>query len=66
MARKLRGTIQDAVYDNDDWRVISWREDLMLRGESVQRPDLGVQLIKQDETWMVMDNQGHYSPHMLN
>ena len=66
MARKLRGTIQDAVYDNDDWRVISWREDLMLRGESVKRPDLGVQLIKQDETWMVMDNQGQYSPHMLN
>lgn len=66
VARKLRGTIQDAVYDNDDWRVISWREDLMLRGESVKRPDLGVQLVKQDETWMVMDNQGHYSPHMLN
>ena len=66
VARKLRGTIQDAVYDNDDWRIISWREDVFLRGESVQRSDLGVQLIKQDETWMVMDNQGQYSPHMMN
>ena len=65
MARKLRGTIQDAVYDNDDWRVISWREDLMLRGESVQRPDLGVQLIKQNETWMVMDNRDN-TAHMLD
>ena len=46
VARKLRGTIQDAVFDGEDWRIISWRDDLMLRGESVRRFDLGVQLIK--------------------
>ena len=64
VARKLRGTIQDAVFDGDDWRIISWRDDLMLRGESVRRYDLGVQLIQKDEVWMVLDNQGNFSPHM--
>ena len=64
VARRLRGTIQDAVFDGEDWRIISWREDTMLRGESKPRDDLGVQLIKQGETWMVLDNQGQYSPHM--
>ncbi len=64
VARKLRGTIQDAVYDEGDWRIISWREDVMLRGESVGRTDLGVQLIKKEGTWMVLDNQGQFSPHM--
>ena len=64
VARKLRGTIQDAVFDEGDWRIISWREDVMLRGESVRRTDLGVQLIKKEGTWMVLDNQGQFSPHM--
>jgi len=64
VARKLRGTIQDAVFDGDDWRIISWRDDLMLRGQAVRRPDLGVQLINKEGTWMVLDNQGRFSPHM--
>ena len=64
VARKLRGTIQDAIFDGEDWRIISWREDLMLRGESVQRFDLGVQLIQKDDVWMVIDNQGNFSRHM--
>ena len=64
VARKLRGTIQDAVFDGDDWRIISWRDDLMLRGQAVRRPDLGVQLINKEGTWMVLDNQGQFSPHM--
>ena len=66
VARKLRGTIQDAVYDEQDWRIISWREDAMLRGDSVIRADLAVQLIKKDESWMVLDNQGEFSHHMAN
>ncbi len=64
VARKLRGTIQDAVFDGDDWRIISWRDDLMLRGQAVRRPDLGIQLINKEGTWMVLDNQGQFSPHM--
>ena len=64
VARKLRGTIQDAVFDGNDWRIISWREDIMLRGESVPRDDLGVQILKQEESWMVVDNQGQFTPHM--
>jgi len=64
VARKLRGTIQDAVFDEDDWRIISWREDVMLRGEAIPRADLGVQLIKEDGVWNVIDNQGQSSPHM--
>ena len=64
VARKLRGTIQDAVYDENDWRIISWREDVLLRGESVTRADLAVQLIYRDDKWMVLDNQGQFSPHM--
>ena len=64
VARKLRGTVQDAVFDGDDWRIISWRDDLMLRGESIRRTDLGVQLILRDGIWMVLDNQGNFSRHM--
>jgi hypothetical protein len=64
VARKLRGTIQDAIFDGDDWRIISWRDDLMLRGETVRRVDLGVQLIQKDGVWMVLDNQGNFSCHM--
>lgn len=64
VARKLRGTVQDAVFDGDDWRIISWRDDLMLRGESIRRSDLGVQLILRDGIWMVLDNQGNFSRHM--
>tara|TARA_B100000700_G_scaffold330221_1_gene455351 strand:+ start:118 stop:1002 length:885 start_codon:yes stop_codon:yes gene_type:complete len=64
VARKLRGTIQDAVFDGEDWRIISWRDDLLLRGETVRRPDLGVQLIQKENTWMVLDNQGQFTPHM--
>ena len=64
VARKLRGTIQDAIFDGDDWRIISWREDIMLRGDSVFRDDLGVQILRQDENWMVIDNQGQLTPHM--
>ena len=66
VARKLRGTIQDAIFDGDDWRIISWRDDLMLRGDSVRRIDLGVQLIQKDGVWMVLDNQGNFSRHMSN
>ena len=64
LARKFRGTIQDAVYDGNDWRVISWREDSMLRGISHGRLDLGVQIIENNEGWQVLDNQGLISPHM--
>ena len=64
VARKLRGTIQHAVFDGDDWRMISWRDDLMLRGEMKKRSELGVQIINDNETWMVIDNQGNRSPHM--
>ena len=64
VARKLRGTIQHAVFDEDDWRIISWRDDLMLRGEMKTRTELGVQIIKESENWMVLDNQGNRSPHM--
>ena len=64
VARKLRGTVQDAVFDADDWRIISWRDDLMLRGEYIRRTDLGVQLILRDGIWMVLDNQGNFSRHM--
>ena len=63
VARKLRGTIQHAVFDDGDWRIISWRDDLMLRGDVKKRDELGVQILKQKETWMVLDNQGNRSPH---
>ena len=66
VARKLRGTAQDAVFDKTDWRIISWREDIMLRGNSVPRRDLGVQLVEKDGVWMVLDNQGEYTPHMIS
>ena len=59
-----RGTIQDAVFDGEDWRIISWREDIMLRGESVSRDDLGVQILNHDGNWMVIDNQGEITPYM--
>lgn len=64
VARKLRGSIQDAVFDGEDWRIICWRDDIMLRGDSTTRKELGVQLIFQDEIWQVLDNQGQISPHM--
>ncbi len=64
VARKLRGTIQDAAFDGDDWRIISWREDLMLLGESQTRADLGVQIFQNEGEWLVIDNQGQSSPHM--
>ena len=64
LARKFRGTIQDAAYDGNDWRVISWREDSMLRGKSQERVELGVQIIKDDDLWQVLDNQGKRTPHM--
>ena len=64
VARKLRGTIQDAVFDNEDWRVISWREDILMRGDSFERSELGVQFVKFNNVWHVLDNQGQTSPHM--
>ena len=65
LARKFIGTIQDAVHDGSDWRIISWREDTLLRGESQTRDELGVQIIKNDDsTWMVLDNQGNITPHL--
>ncbi len=64
VARKLRGTVQDAVYDGQDWRIISWREDILLRGDSFTKNDLGVQIIKDDDKWVVIDNQGQSTPHM--
>ena len=66
IARKLRGTIQDAAFDGSDWRIISWRDDLMLRGETIQRSELGVQIINKNQEWLVLDNQGKFSPHMAN
>ena len=63
VARKLRGTIQDTVFDGDDWRIMSWRDDLMLRGESVRiRPWCPTN--QKDDVWMVLDNQGNFSTHM--
>tara|TARA_Y100001980_G_C14548152_1_gene329175 strand:+ start:1876 stop:2733 length:858 start_codon:yes stop_codon:yes gene_type:complete len=64
VARKLRGTIQDAIFDGEDWRIICWRDDIMLRGESSRRAELGVQIIMNNGAWSVMDNQGQISPHM--
>ena len=65
LASKFRGTIQDAVHDGSDWRIISWREDTLLRGKSQTRDELGVQIIQNDDsTWMVLDNQGNMTPHL--
>ena len=64
VARKLRGAVQDAVFDGEDWRIICWRDDMMLRGESVRRRELGVQIIQDGESWCVIDNQGEISRHM--
>ena len=64
MAHKQRGTIQDAVFDGKKWRIISWRDDVILGGESVRKDELGVQIINLDGKWMVIDNQWDASPHM--
>lgn len=65
IARKLRGTIQDAVYHNGEWRIISWREDLIFSQPDVfTRAELGVQLIIEDNQCLVLDNQGEITRHM--
>ena len=63
-AQKQRGTIQDAVFDGENWRLICWRDDIIFGGESYRRTELGVQIINQDGKWMVIDNQWEISPHM--
>jgi len=65
VARKLRGTIQDAVFHDSEWRIISWREDIVFsKPEVFTRPELGVQLIIEDNECLVLDNQGVKSKHM--
>ena len=64
LAHKQRGTIQDAVFDGEKWRIICWRDDAIFGGESVRRNELGVQIINRDGKWMVIDNQWEISPHM--
>ena len=65
IAHQLRGTIQHAVKDeNGKWRIISWRDDLILGEEKYTKRDLGVQIVNKDNTWQVLDNLGNYSPHM--
>ena len=56
--------IRDAVFEKV-WRFLTWEGDLIL--EPIQknvRYDLPVQLIKQGEDWMVIDNQGNISLFM--
>jgi len=65
VARKLRGTIQDAIYHDDEWRIISWREDILLSNqETVLRDELGIQVVIEDDKCIVIDNQGVKTPHM--
>ncbi len=65
IARKLRGTIQDAIYHDNDWRIISWREDISLsKQETVKRDELGIQVIIENDKCYVIDNQGVKTPHM--
>ena len=65
VARKLRGTVQDAVYFQDEWRIISWREDIILSSiETYSRNELGVQIVIEDDKCLVLDNQGNKTLHM--
>ncbi|MDP6869817.1 MAG: hypothetical protein QGI21_03485 [Candidatus Poseidoniaceae archaeon] len=64
IAQQLRGTIQHAIHDGEKWRMISWRDDLILGGDKITKDDLGVQIVNINNEWMVIDNQGRYSPHM--
>jgi hypothetical protein len=64
IAQKLRGTVQDAIHDGENWRIISWCEDIILGQPGKKKDELGVQLINSDDGWMVIDNQGEITPHM--
>ena len=65
VARKLRGTIQDALFHEGEWRIISWREDIILsKPETSKRVELGVQLVIEEGKCLVLDNQGTKSAHM--
>ena len=64
IAQKLRGTVQDAIHDGENWRLISWCEDIILGQPGKKKDELGVQLIDGDDGWMVIDNQGEITPHM--
>ncbi|MCS5525516.1 MAG: hypothetical protein NZ737_00365, partial [Candidatus Poseidoniaceae archaeon] len=64
IAQKLRGTVQDAIHDGENWRLISWCEDIILGEPGKKKDELGVQLINGDDGWMVIDNQGRITPHM--
>ena len=56
--------IRDAVFD-ETWRFLTWEGDLILEPlEKKIRQELPVQLLKQDDDWMVIDNQGIISPFM--
>ena len=56
--------IRDAVFD-ETWRFLTWEGDLILEPlEKKIRQELPVQLLKQGEQWMVIDNQGIISPFM--
>ena len=56
--------IRDAVFD-ETWRFLTWEGDLILEPlEKKIRQELPVQLLKQGDDWMVIDNQGIISPFM--
>ncbi len=56
--------IRDAVFD-ETWRFLTWEGDLILEPlQKNSRDDLPVQLLKQGDDWMVIDNQGVISPFM--
>jgi hypothetical protein len=56
--------IRDAVFD-DIWRFLTWEGDLILEPlQKNPRYELPVQLLKQGDDWMVIDNQGMISPFM--
>ena len=63
VARHLRGCANHAAFDGADWRIICWRDDVILNGGLTTRENLGVQLIERGNQWMVLDNQGHETPH---
>ena len=64
IARLLRGCANHAAFDGEDWRIICWRQDIILTGTSKTRQDLGVQLIERENRWFVLDNQGNESLHL--
>ncbi len=56
--------IRDAVFD-EIWRFLTWEGDLILEPlQKNTRYELPVQLLKQVDDWMVIDNQGNLSPFL--